>query len=116
MRNEFHKNQMTGEEQSSVYVYNNENGKEQSVTLPKELLRQADINSEADLDIACGTGMIVILPSTVLGRIPEELLKFYDSIGVSRETVELVIGAEAEKAGGYDRLLEKMKSSGEAEE
>lgn len=115
MRNEFHNNQMAAEKEYSVYTYSNEVGMEQSITLPKELLRQADINPEADIDIACGVGMIVILPSTVLGRIPEELLEFYDSIGISRETVESVIGADAEKAGGYDRLLEKMKSSGEAE-
>ena len=99
----------TKEEQYSSYVYGIENAREQSVILPKELLRKVDINPEEDIDIECSLGMIVITPNNILGRIPEELMKFYKNMGFSREVVETVIGGEAKKAGGYDRMIEKMR-------
>lgn len=96
-------------EQYSVYYYDGENGEEQAITLPKSLLREADINPEEGIEIECGLGVIIITPNSILGRIPEELLRFYEDIGLTREVVEAVIGAEAEKAGGYDQMLEKMR-------
>ena len=51
----------------------------------------------------------MIQQKSILGRLPEELLLFYEEMGFSRQTVEIVLNKYAEEAGGFDELQRKLQ-------
>lgn len=78
------------------------------IVISKELLEEADINPNANISIYLKNGYIVIKPISILGRIPEELLLFYEELGFSRELVEKVLSKYAKEAGGFNALQKKL--------
>lgn len=66
--------------------------------IPQALLAEAGIPENADLDIVCQEGMILILPLEEEEEIPEELRPIFEELGFSKEQVRIILGAE----GGGD--------------
>ena len=79
------------------------------IEITDEMLENADINPNELVDIILQKGCIIIKPTSVLGRLPEELLLLYEELGFSREMVECVFTKYAEEAGGFDALVEQIK-------
>ena len=61
--------------------------------LPPELLADAKIPADSDLEIVCMDKKIVILPSedTEAEEMPKELLGLCEELGISREKVNIVL-------------------------
>ena len=57
--------------------------------IPEELLRDAGIPMDADLDIVCQEGRIIILPSELVQgtEVPEELLAICRELGITEDKV-----------------------------
>ena len=79
------------------------------IEITDEMLENAEINPNELVDIILQKGCIIIKPTSVLGRLPEELLLFYEEIGFSRQMVEIVLNKYAEGAGGFDELQRKLQ-------
>lgn len=81
--------------------------KEQRVSLqiPEELLQDAGISMDADLDIVCQNGRIVIFSSELLKEmeIPEEVMEICNELGISEDKVKIILntteGESDEKTG-----------------
>ena len=58
--------------------------------IPEELLRDAGIPMDADLDIVCQEGRIIILPSELVQgtEVPEELLAICRELGITEERMK----------------------------
>ena len=58
--------------------------------IPEELLRDAGIPMDADLDIVCQEGRIIILPSELVQgtKVPEELLAICRELGITEDKVK----------------------------
>ncbi len=67
---------------------------EEGLNLPRELLQDAGISADSDLEIICGDGAIVILASDILNRLPEELTEFFQELGIHPDTVREVMRKE----------------------
>ena len=81
------------------------------IVIPRNLLEEAGINPYADINIYLQSGSILIQPKSILGRLSEELLLFYEEMGFSRQMVEIVLNKYAEEAGGFDELQRKIAGS-----
>ena len=79
------------------------------IEITDEMLENAEINPNELVDIILQKGCIIIKPTSVLGRLPEDLLLLYEELGFSREMVECVFTKYAEEAGGFDALVEQIK-------
>ena len=79
------------------------------IEITDEMLENAEINPNELVDIILQKGCIIIQPTSVLGRLPEDLLLLYEELGFSREMVECVFTKYAEEAGGFDALVEQIK-------
>ena len=79
------------------------------IVISRSLLEKAGINPYADINIHLQNGSILIQPKSILGRLPEELLLFYEEMGFSRQIVEIVLNKYAEEAGGFDELQRKLQ-------
>lgn len=55
------------------------------IVISRSLLEEAGINPYADIKIHLQNGSILIQPKSILGRLPEELLLFYEEMGFSRQ-------------------------------
>ena len=82
---------------------------DEPIVISRSLLEEAGINPYADINIHLQNGSILIQPKSILGRLPEELLLFYEEIGFSRQMVEIVLNKYAEEAGGFDELQRKLQ-------
>ncbi|WP_143321170.1 hypothetical protein [Clostridium sp. HBUAS56010] len=67
---------------------------EDGLNLPVELLEDAGISADSDLEIICGDGAIVILASDILYQLPEELTGLFQELGVHPDTVREVMRKE----------------------
>lgn len=81
----------------------------ETIDIPECYLEQAGINPNEQIDAILGEGFIVIKPRNILGRLPEDLLLFYESLGFKRELVKEVLEKEAEKVGSIDELVRDIK-------
>lgn len=61
------------------------------LTLPHELLEAADFPSDCDLEVVCTTGAIIILPTDILDRLPDDLRGLFTDLGIDPDTVWEVI-------------------------
>lgn len=61
--------------------------------IPEELLRDAGIPMDADLDIVCQEGRIIILPSELVQgtKVPEELLAICRELGITEDKVNIIL-------------------------
>ena len=61
--------------------------------IPEELLRDAGIPMDADLDIVCQEGRIIILPSELVQgtEVPEELLAICREFGITEDKVNIIL-------------------------
>ena len=61
--------------------------------IPEELLRDAGIPMDADLDIVCQEGRIIILPSELVQgtEVPEELLAICRELGITEDKVNIIL-------------------------
>lgn len=66
--------------------------------IPQELLKDAGIPMDADLDIVCQEQKIIILPAeqTAEAELPEELLALCSELGISKDKVKIVLRATEE--------------------
>lgn len=76
-----------------------------SLQIPEELLQDAGISMDADLDIVCQNGRIVISSSELLKKmeIPEEVMEICNELGISEDKVKIILntteGESDEKTG-----------------
>lgn len=76
-----------------------------SLQIPEELLQDAGIPMDADLDIVCQNGRIVIFSSELLKDtvIPEEVMEICNELGISEDKVKIILntteGEPDEKTG-----------------
>lgn len=76
-----------------------------SLQIPEELLQDAGIPMDADLDIVCQNGRIVIFSSELLKEtvIPEEVMEICNELGSSEDKVKIILntteGEPDEKTG-----------------
>mgnify|MGYP000528160366 len=76
-----------------------------SLQIPEELLQDAGIPMDADLDIVCQNGRIVIFSSELLKEtvIPEEIMEICNELGISEDKVKIILntteGEPDEKTG-----------------
>ena len=76
-----------------------------SLQIPEELLQDAGIPMDADLDIVCQNGRIVIFSSELLKEtvIPEEVMEICNELGISEDKVKIILntteGGSDEKTG-----------------
>lgn len=76
-----------------------------SLQIPEELLQDAGIPMDADLDIVCQSGRIVIFSSELLKEteIPEEVMEICNELGISEDKVKIILntteGEPDEKTG-----------------
>lgn len=61
------------------------------LTLPHELLEAADIPVDSDLEIICGSGVVVILEADLLDELPDDLRELFDELGIHPDTVREVM-------------------------
>lgn len=85
----------------------NEMTKEQEISfqVPMELLKDAGIPLDADLDIVCRDGRIIILPAEEAiteKTVPKELMGIFEELGISRDKVQVILRTEAETDGKAD--------------
>lgn len=61
--------------------------------IPEELLRDAGIPMDADLDIVCQEGRIIILPSELVQgtEVPEKLLAICRELGITEDKVNIIL-------------------------
>jgi len=71
--------------------------KEQRISfqIPQELLVDAGIPLDADLDIVCRDQKIIILPADPVTEVvlPKELLDICEELGVSKDKVQIIVKA-----------------------
>lgn len=94
------------EPNEKIFIYRNPGD---PIEITDEMLENAEINPNELVDIILQKGCVIIKPTSVLGRLPEELLLLYEELGFSREMVECVFTKYAEEAGGFDALVEQIK-------
>ena len=76
-----------------------------SLQIPEELLQDAGIPMDADLDIVCQNGRIVIFSTELLKEteIPEEVMEICNELGSSEDKVKIILntteGEPDEKTG-----------------
>lgn len=75
--------------------------KEQTVAfqIPLELLEDAGIPLDADLDIVCREQKIIILPAEDVSeiKVPDELLTLCSDLGISEDKVKIILKAAEEE-------------------
>lgn len=67
---------------------------EDELHIPQELLESAAIPLDSDLDVICAEGAIVIVPSDILDRLPNELRGLFEDLGIDPSTVREVMRKE----------------------
>lgn len=75
--------------------------------IPEALLADAGIPVDADLEIVCADGKIMILPSGSEHsdeKMPEELVGIINELGIPRDRVQVVLHTEGGKADGKTNL------------
>lgn len=72
--------------------------REISFQIPQELLRDAGIELDADLDIVCQDQKIIIMPEQTPGEVelPEELLALCGELGITKDKVRIILRATEE--------------------
>lgn len=79
-------------------------GEKLEFRLPSELLADAHIPADADLDVLCMDKKIVILPAEDADtqEIPQELMDIFTELGIPKEKVHVVLHAEEGTDGKAD--------------
>lgn len=67
---------------------------EVSLTIPNELMIDAGIPLEADLDVICKKGLIVIQPAKADEILPQEVLEACKEVGIEPEQFKIMLQEE----------------------
>jgi len=72
--------------------------REISFQIPQDLLRDAGIPLDADLDIVCQDQKIIIMPEQTAGEVelPAELLALCGELGITKDKVRIILRATEE--------------------
>lgn len=68
---------------------------EVSLTIPNELMIDAGIPLEADLDVICKKGLIVIQPAKADEILPKEVLEACNEVGIEPEWFRIMLQEES---------------------
>lgn len=74
-----------------------------------ELLDEAGIDPEDEIETFCIDGAVIIRQRGILDRLPDELRERFDATGLSEEVLEMALREEACNLGGFGKLLEKLQ-------
>lgn len=86
--------QKDDEEFSSDYEIPDYELPEDELHIPLKLLKSASIPLDSDLEVISAGGAIVIVPSDVLDRLPDELRGLFEDLGIDPSTVREVMRKE----------------------
>ena len=64
-----------------------EDGDDSDLALPHDVLEAAEISEDADLDLICVKGAVVITAGDLLDGLPDELRRLFDELGIDPDTV-----------------------------
>lgn len=80
--------------------------------IPQELLKDAGIPVDANLDIVCQDQKIIILPAEMVtdADIPEELLTLCSELGISKDKVKIILRVADDGASCGE--VEKIEETG----
>ena len=59
--------------------------------IPKEILTDANIDLNSNLEVICKDKKILIVPSNYIDSIPEDIVKLCEDIGISKEIVGVIL-------------------------
>ncbi len=59
--------------------------------IPKEILTDANIDLNSNLEVICKDKKILIVPSNYIDSIPEDIVKLCEDIGISKEKVGVIL-------------------------
>lgn len=76
-----------------------------------DLLEEAGIDPVDEIEIFCTDGMVIIRQRSLLERLPDEMQERFQATGLSEEVLEIALREEAKNEGGFESLMEKLKSS-----
>ncbi len=76
-----------------------------------DLLKEAGIDPVDEIEIFCTDGMVIIRQRSLLERLPDEMQERFQATGLSEEVLEIALREEAKNEGGFESLMEKLKSS-----
>lgn len=82
-----------------------------SIRIPMELMRQANIPQDADLQIACLDGCIVISRDT--GLQPEELSSILDSLQLAESFVSMLPGEAQQVLSQLEQTIQNTRKGSE---
>lgn len=85
-----------------------------AIQIPMELMRQANIPQDADLQIACLDGCIVISRDT--GLQPEELSSILDSLQLAESFASVLPGEARQVLSRLEQAVQNMKEGLEQDE
>ena len=85
-----------------------------SIRIPMELMRQANIPQDADLQIACLDGCIVISRDT--GLQPEELSSILDSLQLAESFVSMLPGEAQQVLSQLEQTIQNTQKGSEQNE
>lgn len=85
-----------------------------AIQIPMELMRQANIPQDADLQIACLDGCIVISGDT--GLQPEELSSILDSLQLAESFASVLPGEARQVLSRLEQAVQNMKEGLEQDE
>lgn len=64
------------------------------LVVPGELLQEAGIEADEDLDVVCGDRRITILPTEAADLVPHEILELCGELGISPDKVRVIMEME----------------------
>lgn len=61
------------------------------LTVPHDLLDEAEIPEDSDLEVFCTKGAVIVTAGDILDSLPDDLRELFSDLGISPETVRSVM-------------------------
>lgn len=81
----------------------------EEILFPREVLLDAGIDPEDEIETVCGDGAIIIRQRGILERLPDAVQERLHAAGLSEEALETALREEAGNVGGVGHLLERLQ-------
>lgn len=75
--------------------------------IPKQILTDANIDLNSDLEVLCKDKKILIVPSNYIESMPEDIVKLCEDIGISKEKVGIILSFIEEEILKEEEIYEE---------